>query len=519
VQVHPTSTTVDIAVAGIVSVAVGLLAREPAIVAWGGALIVGLAIARSVTRLGVGRIRAAGFEMLWQGRRRVERTGRRERVELAAEIRNRDSRAARFVRLRTVSSPDLDVRIEPTSGEVPAGGRLAVSVTIDPLRVGRHGVHGISLEVQGSPGLFEVPLTFANPYGIDVMPGPFGIATRSPRGGRSRMTAPEGRPGPLTGDGSELRELREHLPGDAFKRIAWKASARRGQLFVREYEREERDVVWLLLDASVDLWAGKTGSAPLDHAIDEVAAVAVRHIERGDRVGLLILGGRVLARIEPNRGPRHGVELMRALAHTTGCTDSDRSGLDETEVALRVLEHMRPLDPAGVTRVGVKDLDRVARRAERVRMRAPFGKTEPFAPSRRERILRRYLDAFGIRLPARLQTDRPETDFQLARALKELTHKKPRASIVYVWSPPPEAGNREPILSALSRIGRRFEVRWVSMTTEAGIATSADSTGMAVADAVSARARAARERGERALRQLGVRVERLGRRAPYSQAG
>ena len=28
--------------------------------------------------------------------------------------------------------------------------------------------------------------------------------------------------------------------------------------------------------------------------------------------------------------------------------DADRSGLDETELALRVIEHMRPLDPAQV---------------------------------------------------------------------------------------------------------------------------------------------------------------------------
>ena len=64
------------------------------------------------------------------------------------------------------------------------------------------------------------------------------------------MAADAGRPGPLSGDGYELRELRDHQPGDPFKRIAWKASARHGTLLVRDHEREERDVVWLLLDAS-----------------------------------------------------------------------------------------------------------------------------------------------------------------------------------------------------------------------------------------------------------------------------
>ena len=35
------------------------------------------------------------------------------------------------------------------------------------------------------------------------------------------------------------------------KRIAWKASARRGQLLVRDFEREERDIVWVILEATV----------------------------------------------------------------------------------------------------------------------------------------------------------------------------------------------------------------------------------------------------------------------------
>ena len=60
-----------------------------------------------------------------------------------------------------------------------------------------------------------------------------------------------------------LRELREHQPGDPFRRIAWKASARRGVLLVRDFEREERDVIWLVLQASVDLWSGPLGRAPL----------------------------------------------------------------------------------------------------------------------------------------------------------------------------------------------------------------------------------------------------------------
>lgn len=517
-HVHPTRTAVDLAVAAMVTVGVGMLAREAAIVAWGGALLVGLAVARAVTHLSVARVRSAGFEMLWRSEPRVRRVARGEVLELEAEVRNRDTRAARYVGLRAVASPNLEVSIEPPEGEVPAGGRLRALVKVRANRVGRHGLYGLSLEVQGSPGLFEVPLTFANPFGVEVMPRAFALAMRSPRGGRSRMVAAEGRPGPLSGDGMELRELREHRPGDPFKRVAWKASARRGQLMVRDYEREERDVVWLLLDASIELWSGPVGKAPLDLAVDEVAAVAQRHLARGDRVGLGILGARRLAWIRPDRGPTHGIALLGALAHATGTLDADRSDLDEVDVALRVLEHMRPLDPAAAHRVRPSDLDRVARRAERVRPRSPFPGAEVYAETSRERTLRSYLAAFGMASPARLEAERPRTDGRIAQALERVTRDRPVASAVYLWSPAPDLGSRPEIMRALGKFPRRScDLRWVTMRLEPSIPRSGPPLAEAVADAVAIRALVAQERGEHELRRQGIRVERALARGGSAQ--
>ena len=509
-RVYPTRVAGHLALAGMLAVATGVVARQAAVVAWGGALLLGLAIAHAVSRVSVARIRAAGFEMLWRAEPRHRRVARGDSLTIEAEVRNRDNRASRFVELRPIHSPYLQVELGPTDGEVPAGGRLNVVVTVTALRTGRHGLHGLSLEVRGSPGLFEVPLTFANAFGVDVLPRPFGTVLRSARGGRSRMAADAGRPGPLSGDGYELRELRDHQPGDPFKRIAWKASARRGALLVRDYEREERDVVWLVLDASVELWAGEPGQAPLDVGIDEVAAVAQRHLAQGDRVGLAILSARVLAWRAPDRGPAHLAELLDTLAHATATVDADRSDLDEADVAARVIEHMRPLDPASARRIRSRDVDRIARRADRLRARAPLPTSEPFAPSSRERALRRYLDAFGVHSPPRLEPERAKTDAQIASALSRLCSERPRPTIVYVWSSPADPVTRPEIKQALLRVPRRrVELRWVSMTHERSIPHQGTALAPAVGFAVTMRAQAAEARGERALRQIGVRVQHI----------
>jgi hypothetical protein len=342
-----------------------------------------------------------------------------------------------------------------------------------------------------------------------VLPGASRELLRSARGGRSRRSAPQGRPGALAGDGDSLRELREHLPGDPFRRIAWKASARCGQLLVREHEREERDVVWVLLDASIELWSGAPGTAPLDAAIDEAATVIGRHLQRGDFVGLAVVGARTLSYIEPATGPAHAMRLTAALAHAPQCLEPERSGLDEADVAHRVLEHLRPLDPRAAANVRPDELDRIARRADRVAaQRAPFRAVTVPAATRRERSLRRYLAAFGLGSPARVEPDRPRTDVELARLLVKLGREKRRPSLVYLWSPPPDPATRPALERGLSNLPRkRFELRWMSMRLDAGIAGGPSGVPHVVAETVSLRARAALRRGEQALRRLGVRVD------------
>jgi uncharacterized protein (DUF58 family) len=514
-QLHPTRNAVDLTLVGLLLLVLGAAIGKPAILAWGGAIVVGLQIARAVTLLSVARVRGAGFEMLWSEPERAARAAVGQAIELEAEVRNRDSRAARYVELRAVHSPVLEVILEPAFGEVPAGGRLAVTVTMKSERVGRHGVFGLSLEVQGSPGLYEVPLTFSNPFGVEVMPRAYGALSKQSRGGRSSQRAETGLAGKRRGGHDELRELRDYASGDPWKRIAWRASARRGKLMIKEYELEERDIVWVLVDASVELWAGTPGQAPLDHAIDQAARLVEQHGGHGDRVGLGIVASRKLAWIAPNRGKAHLAELLEALAFRTSTNTPDRSGLDEADVAARVLEHLRPLEPQLAENLRVGEVDRIARRAALALKRAPFRCPPPRATTPREQSLWHYLESFGISSPPRLEPERPATRRVLAQALSDVLAQRPKPSLVYVCAPVPELEDQPDFSKKLSGARARVHVRWIPVPREAGIATDDGVTGSAVRYAIELRARTARTDGERWLGTQGVEVEhpRVPRRA------
>lgn len=538
-QIFPTRSAAHVSIGALAIAVVGLVAREPAIVGWAGAMVVAMALARAVTVVSISRIRAAGFEMLWTSSKRVIRTGRGSVVEVEAEVRNRDTLAARYVRLRAIASSQLEIRIEPPSGEVAASGRLKVKVSVRTPRVGFHGLHGLALEVHGAPGLFEVPLTFANPFGIEVMPRPFAAWLPSPRGGRSKLLAPSGRPGRARGDGNDLRELREHRPGDPFRRIAWKASARRGQLLVREFEREERDVVWVVLDASVELWSGPVGRAPLDLAIDEAATICQRYLARGDRVGLVVYGATLRAFILPDQGPVHGHKIAQTLLIATGTHDASRSDLDEADVAVRVLEHLRPLDGRGLSDLRRGDLDRLAMRADATRARAPFNPSMPEGQSSRERTLRRYLAAYGIESPARTEPDRHQAGLVLADVLGQISRHKPASSVVHVIAPAPtEVVHEKPLADGLRRLARhgaalewsmpQFEPAllppWEPPRRSDGspldddpagpVKATWEQTAAIAAQAVLVRTRVSIARSEAILRRVGVRITRMRAASP-----
>jgi uncharacterized protein (DUF58 family) len=506
--VFPTRATVDVAIASVAVLLVGTVARLPLAMACAGAIIVAVAAMRSLSKLHVLRLRRAGFEMVWQSPARVVAAARGGDAEIEADLGNRASGRIRYVGLRALCSADVEATVSPAEGEIAAGGTLRVRFTVRTPKVGRHAIHGLALEVRGPHGLFEVPLAFASPMGIDVVPRPFGALATSARGGRSRRAADVGPPDRRSGDGTDLYELRDHASGDPFKRIAWKASAKRGRLMVRDFEREERDIVWLVLDSSVELGAGPIGRSPIDCGIDDLAAVARRHLGRGDRVGLAIIASRLRLWMEPGRGPLHASRLAACLAQAAATVDADRSYWDEADVARAVLEHLRFLDAGSVASVRPADLDAIAAHARAMARMAPFAAPLPWAQTDRERTLRHHLACFGISPPPRLEPDRPRTDETLVGVFERLPHERPRPSLVYVWSTPPESRAAHLVTATRALTRRGVHVSWIPANHEASIQAGDGPVSNIVKDAVVVRARVARERGERILRAIGIRVVR-----------
>lgn len=168
-------------------------------------------------------------------------------------------------------------------------------------------------------GLAKKSVTFGGPTAITIRPKVIGmdatIFDRSlGRGDRSVGW-------PRQGDDGEYYALREYVPGDPMRMIAWRPSSKRDTPLVRVNAQAGGSRVWIVLDA-----AGASGEPRFEHAVSVAAGLCVAGVSRGLRVGLASGDGRLLESAKD--GPRHTGELLDALAVVQSAQDSGPDALE-----------------------------------------------------------------------------------------------------------------------------------------------------------------------------------------------
>lgn len=117
----------------------------------------------------------------------------------------------------------------------------------------------------------------------------------------------------LRGDGSEFESLREYGEGDAFARIDWKATARRGRTMVVQREPERSQNVLVALDCG-RLMTPRLGAVrKFDYALTAALSVARIAQQADDNVGVAAFAARPILELAPRRGAAHFRALARAV--------------------------------------------------------------------------------------------------------------------------------------------------------------------------------------------------------------
>lgn len=227
------------------------------------------------------------------------------------------------------------------------GGRCEIELPLSlrAAQAGQWALHGAALTLSDPLGLFAVEAYFPSPLPIKVLPRTGPRATPPPM--RISVGAPDERLGVHTlrhrGLGGELRELRDYSPGDPFKLIAWKASARAplGRLLVRDLDRETLLTHYLLLDIGASMREGPPGHTKLDHALELCQHYARAVLEGGDSVGLITYDGYIYSHLPPRGGAAQRLRLTERLLDVMNVVEERFCGVPDADVCVAVARYLR----------------------------------------------------------------------------------------------------------------------------------------------------------------------------------
>jgi uncharacterized protein (DUF58 family) len=118
-----------------------------------------------------------------------------------------------------------------------------------------------------------------------------------------------------------VETIREYVHGDPLRAIHWPTSARRNELFVRQFDHMPQADWWIFLDLEARVQAGSGSDSTEEHGIILAASLANHGIRHGRKVGL-VTQGKDLTWLPPRYSSGQLMDILRelAVAHPGGRT-------------------------------------------------------------------------------------------------------------------------------------------------------------------------------------------------------
>lgn len=200
--------------------------------------------------------------------------------------------------VRVALTPEPSHAFRSATDEVVARGTVALVTPTAPARVefvlpadewGTHDVGAAAVEIESPYGLFRMKGSASRQHLVRVHPTPRQLqdlltpwmVRRVSGTHRSNESA----------RGIEYADIREFAAGDSVRDINWRATARRGDLWVSQRHPDRATDVVLLVDSFVE--SGHDVRKIFGLVVESAVALAESHLAATDRVGLIEFGGLV----------------------------------------------------------------------------------------------------------------------------------------------------------------------------------------------------------------------------------
>jgi uncharacterized protein (DUF58 family) len=251
---------------------------------------------------------------------------RDEKLPVTAHIENKK----RFL-------PAVALRVEMTQGDrnvsalavkVPAGGVAHARLDLQFSRRGVYPMPPVRVSTGWPFGLTQKELTIETHYEVIVYPRVGAVRPAV----LENLAAHRRAPRIVRGQGDEFFGLRDYADGDDVRQIAWRVSARRRSLVVREFARHTSRHVVIVFDTHLPETAPDL-SDDFEEAVELVASLAITFLNQQYAVSVITPE----QRLPQGEGTPHARKVLEMLARVNamrGADNGDFAWFNPTEEML-----------------------------------------------------------------------------------------------------------------------------------------------------------------------------------------
>lgn len=115
------------------------------------------------------------------------------------------------------------------------------------------------------------------------------------------------------GNNSEFEQIRNYVQGDELKTINWKATSRRHELMVNQYQEEKSQHIYCIIDKSRSMQMEFDGLSMLDYSINSTLVLANIALRKGDKTGLITYSDKIGTMLPAERSANQMRRINEAL--------------------------------------------------------------------------------------------------------------------------------------------------------------------------------------------------------------
>jgi uncharacterized protein (DUF58 family) len=103
------------------------------------------------------------------------------------------------------------------------------------------------------------------------------------------------------GNNQEFEQIKPYVQGDDFRKVNWKATSRKGELMVNQYQDERSQSIYSIVDKSRAMKMPFNDMTLLDHSINSTLVISNIALRKDDKVGLLTFSDKLGAHVKAEK--------------------------------------------------------------------------------------------------------------------------------------------------------------------------------------------------------------------------